>query len=104
MLRSASVSLTFAVLGCGTAAGLCGCFEDECLETLACGDPPGPPARACNADPASGTAEDGCGVFVSASLGAGPWRPFPRGRGWIDDPRLTPAESWGKGGWAANRP
>ena len=74
LLRSASVSLTLAVLGCGTAASVCGCFVDECLETLECEDSPGPPARVCQADPSSGTAEDGCGVFVSASVGddAGP--------------------------------
>ena len=67
LLRSATVSLTLAVLGCGTTAGVCGCNPEACTQTHTCDSKPAVPE--CVADPASGTAEDGCGVFVSASLG-----------------------------------
>ena len=66
-LRGASVCLSVVALGCGTAAGVCGCHPENCAEILTCDT--GPKEPACNADPALGPAEDDCGVFVSSSLG-----------------------------------
>ena len=61
-----AMGLGISVLGCGTAATVCGCYEYSCAEEFACERAPEP---VCNADPAAGPAEDDCGVFASASLG-----------------------------------
>jgi len=61
----------FLVLGCGTAAGTCGCLAYRCEATLECGDGPAdrPAEPACTTDPTAGPAEDRCGVFISSGLG-----------------------------------
>ena len=68
-------SVAFLLVGCGTAAGTCGCLEYRCDVTLNCGEAPPErpeqpdPEPVCSSDPTEGPAEDRCGVFVSSSLG-----------------------------------
>ncbi|MCC6553234.1 MAG: hypothetical protein IT372_09475 [Polyangiaceae bacterium] len=69
ILRSTAASLFLAMLGCGTAGGVCGCHPEDCRETVTCTPAPGAPGPACVADPALGEVEEGCGVFLSVSLG-----------------------------------
>jgi len=66
LFQLAAMGLGLGVLGCGTAASICGCYEYSCAAELACERAPEP---VCNADPASGPAEDDCGIFASESLG-----------------------------------
>ncbi|MCC6558662.1 MAG: hypothetical protein IT372_37480 [Polyangiaceae bacterium] len=55
--------LTLVGLGCGTATTVCGCYDEGCSQDATC-EPP-----VCNADPSTGATTDGCGIYVSASLG-----------------------------------
>jgi hypothetical protein len=51
-----------------TLAGtVCGCYPYDCAEHVQCEDPAA--EAACTADPAIASPNDGCGVFVSSSLG-----------------------------------
>ncbi|WP_433932780.1 hypothetical protein AB3662_01310 [Sorangium cellulosum] len=61
-----------AALALVAALGPAGCVETPCGPRLSC-EVPGviliPDERPCVADPRAGLVDDGCGVFVSASLG-----------------------------------
>ena len=65
--RVAFLGVGLGVLGCGTAASMCGCHPEDCNDTVTCVT--GPKEPACSADPTSGPAEDDCGIFVSVSIG-----------------------------------
>jgi len=69
LVRCVSVGLSVVALGCGTAAGLCGCHPYTCSDTVTCGTGKETEEPTCNADPALDPAEDDCGVFASESLG-----------------------------------
>ncbi|WP_437895977.1 hypothetical protein [Sorangium sp. So ce124] len=73
-----------AAIGCGSAVSVCGCFPYDCADHVTCGDPsapeteiepdaPDPPTGPgdlpCGGDPREAVPRDGCGVFVSSSLG-----------------------------------
>ena len=60
------MGVSVTVLGCGTAATLCGCAEHQCEVSFTCVEEA---ELICVADPASERAEDRCGIFVSLSLG-----------------------------------
>ncbi|MCC6555125.1 MAG: hypothetical protein IT372_19325, partial [Polyangiaceae bacterium] len=60
--RSVGISLSVLGLGCGVSASVCGCYIDDCSDTLTCGS-------VCVADPSKEAAKDDCGVFVSSDLG-----------------------------------
>src|SRR5262245_13734908 len=65
LVRSTAISVAMAALGCGTAAGVCGCYPDSCSEAFDCKQAPEPVCP----DPATAPAGEDCGVFVSSSLG-----------------------------------
>ncbi|KYF50313.1 hypothetical protein BE08_25945 [Sorangium cellulosum] len=74
--RCRGVARTVAVLALSAvgAAGVSGCYADDCATTFTCAPLPGEkppvlPAWPCDGDPAASPAKEGCGVFVSASSG-----------------------------------
>ncbi|AUX26629.1 uncharacterized protein SOCEGT47_071990 [Sorangium cellulosum] len=88
MRRRALDAAVAGIVGCGSAATVCGCYPYDCAEHVACSNPStpepvpedavGPDAPDTPADPGGvpcggdpdGTAPgDGCGIFASSSLG-----------------------------------
>ncbi|WP_437481891.1 hypothetical protein WME75_39765 [Sorangium sp. So ce1014] len=74
--RCRGVARHIAVLALSAvgAAGVSGCYADDCARTFTCEPLPGEkppvlPASPCDGDPAASPAKDACGVFVSASSG-----------------------------------
>ncbi|WP_437516383.1 hypothetical protein [Sorangium sp. So ce1099] len=56
-------SLVLIALGLAGAAGVCGCYSDDCADGYLCEIPPPEPSP-CDGDPATAPALDMCGVFV----------------------------------------
>ncbi|MCC6557405.1 MAG: hypothetical protein IT372_31025 [Polyangiaceae bacterium] len=60
--RRASSGALFFILGCGTAATVCGCYDEGCSQDATCKPP------VCD-EPSAGPTTDACGIHVSSSLG-----------------------------------